>query len=803
MTLKPFRRALALALSLTLAAGVALVAAPAAQAALPNDATLSGLTVSAGTFDAPFDSNSDVISRVTVPNSVSSFAFTPTANDSAATIISYNGQGFASTASGTATTPAFLRVGLNIMTAGVTAPDGTTTRQYTMFVTRQAAPPPADVNLNGLTVSEGTLSPSFDSATTAYTVDVPYTTTSITVTPGSSAAGNTVVVTNGGQEVGEVIRLGIGNNLALVTVTAPDSTSKQYNVIITRGPAPTADVDLAGIQLSNGTLSPAFDPATLRYTATVPYANRTVQITLTASTPGNTLTINNVPVVEGEPATVRLNFNSSNGLGITVTAANGVTKTYIVEITRDQPSQNADLTGLSLSNATLSPAFSNSETAYTATVPYLTTSTVVTSTTADATAILRVNGHDTVSGAASAPVALVVGANTITVTATAEDGVSTTTRALTVTREAPDLDLSALTVTGGTLSPAFDADTTAYTLALPFSVSSVDVAASAVEPDWTLEIDGTETEESTVAVPVGSSTITVTVTAAHGESRQYTVAVARQAASTDADLSGITLSDGTLAPAFLATTTGYTATVDYLTEQITVGASVADATASLTINGKIATSVTSAIVPLVVGENSITLVTTAQDGTTKTTTIVVTRQTAPTPAIVIDLGFKAGDAAANAPFEVTASNLLPGSTATITMHSTPIVLATGTVLADGTIVLKGRIPANAEAGAHRLVFEGIALDGTAATSTAWFTVLRNGTIGAVSLTEPVAYVDPQPAPATPVAPQTVPAAKVGSTALASTGADGGFGAATGASLAIAGALLLMLGGAIRRRRSAA
>lgn len=789
MTRTPLRRALALTLSLTLAAGMALLVAPVAQAAPLNDATLSSLVAHGGTFDAPFTSDNSVVSTSTVPNSTTMFSFTAIATDPGATIQTWNGSNpelFGATAT---TTPAFLRVGLNILTATVTAPDHTTTKQYTVHVTRQAAPAPTyNLDLNSLAVVGETLAPAFTAANTAYTVDVPYTTTSVEVAPGLSP-GNTVVVTNASQQAGTVIRLNSGTTLALVTVTAPDQTFRQYTVHITRGPAPTADVDLAGLSLSIGTLSPTFDPAQPLYSATVPYANRSVQITAKASTSGHTMTINNQVITDNVPFTVPLGFNGGNGFGITITAANGVTKTYAVTITRDQPSTNAQLTGLSLSAGALAPAFSNGETEYAVTVPYLTTSTTVTGVVADSTAILRVNNRDTASGAASAPIALKVGANSITVSATAEDGVTATTRTIVVTRTAPDLNLNTLTVSGGTLSPAFAADTAAYTLALPYTTSSVDVAATAVNSDWALAIQGAATSGTAVAVPVGSSTISVTVTAVHGEKRTYTVAVTRAAASANAELGGITLSNGTLAPAFSAATSNYTASVDYSTDQITVGGSVADATSGLTVNGK---SAASAVVPLVVGKNTITLVTTAQNGTTKTTTIVVTREVAPSPQVALTLGFVAGDQAANAPSGVTASNLLPGSTATLTMHSTPLVLASGIVKADGTVTLSARIPANAELGAHRLVFGGTAVDGSAVSQTAWFTVLKSGKIGAASVIAPVEYVEPKAA--------TAPAA---SAPLANTGADAGFGTMAGTGIIAFGAALLLLGAVLRRRRNAA
>lgn len=777
MNTPPLRRALALALSLALGAGTAVAVAPAAMAA-PAANTLSDISLSVGSLDAPFDPAQTTLTA-TVPAGTTWFSFTPTASDPDATIVTWNGSIGQTLHSGESTSPSWLQLGANIMTANVTPSDGGPSMSYTMTVTKPSAPAPSyDLALSGLAVSESSLSPAFDSAHTNYTVDVPYATTSLTFTLGSVAPGNAVALTATQAVQGTTVNLAASGTAAFVTVTAPDSTSRVYTITINRGPAPTADVDLANLELSVGTLTPAFDPDITNYTATVPYAVRSMQVTATASTSGHTLTISNAPMVDGEPATVPLNFDPmGNGFGINIRAANGVEKGYNLIITRDQPSNNADLTSLALSNVDLAPAFSNSETDYAVTVPYLTTATSITATVADATAILRVNNRDVVSGTASPDVPLRVGVNTIAVDVMAEDSVTETKRTITVTREAPVLDLSTLTIGGGTLSPSFDTNTSSYTLALPYPVASVGVAAAAVENDWALTINGEELGAKTVAVPVGASWITVRVTALHGEFRDYTILVTRATPSTDATLSGITLSDGVLAPRFSPGVHDYTANVDYLTKEITVGAGVADATASMTINGA---AVTSATVPLQVGENTVTIVTVAEDGiTTATTTVVITRPEASKPSVDIDLGFKAGDTAAGAPFTMTGRNLLPGSSATVTMHSTPVVLARGTVLADGTVVLSARIPAGAEQGAHRLVFDGTAVDGTAVTSTAWFTVLADGTIGAVSLTGPVAL-----------------------SALPVTGVDAVVPAMLGTAAAALGALLLMLGGALRRRARA-
>ena len=96
---------------------------------------------------------------------------------------------------------------------------------------------------------------------------------------------------------------------------------------------------------------------------------------------------------------------------------------------------NANLVGLVLSTGVLTPAFSATTTSYTATVPYATNSLTVTPTVADVNATVKVNGITVVSGAASSAIALSVGANTITTVVTAQDGATTKTYTVVVTRE--------------------------------------------------------------------------------------------------------------------------------------------------------------------------------------------------------------------------------------------------------------------------------------------------------------------------------------------------------------------------------
>ena len=109
------------------------------------------------------------------------------------------------------------------------------------------------------------------------------------------------------------------------------------------------------------------------------------------------------------------------------------------------------------------------------------------------------------------------------------------------------------------------------------------------------------------------------------------------AASTDASLSGLTLSAGTLAPAFAAATTGYEATVANTVSRVTVtpvrnhaGATVAYLDGSGAALADADPNTDHQQVDLVIGPNTIKVKVTAEDSATvQTYTVVVTRTDAP------------------------------------------------------------------------------------------------------------------------------------------------------------------------------
>ena len=293
------------------------------------------------------------------------------------------------------------------------------------------------------------------------------------------------------------------------------------------------------------------------------------------------------------------------------------------------PSNDATLSALELSGVDIS-AFASATTDYTASVAADVTETTVTATANDdkASYVVKLDGAEDADGT----VALVVGANTVTIEVTAEDRNTAKTYRVTVTRAvAPlsnDATLSNLTLSGvnfGTFNPA----TTDYTAGVANDVFETTVTATSSDggASYVVKLGGVEDADGTVALAVGDNTITIVVTAEdENTAKIYTVTVTRAVAplSNDATLSNLTLSGanfGTFNPA----TTEYTASVGNDVTETTVTATANDNGATYVVRlGGVEDA--DGTVALAVGANAVSVVVTAQDGqTAKTYTVTVTR----------------------------------------------------------------------------------------------------------------------------------------------------------------------------------
>ena len=265
-------------------------------------ATLSNLVPSAGTLNAAFASGTTSYTDG-VTYAYSSISVTPTTTDSTATV-AVNGM---AVASGTASPSIPLAVGPNTITTVVTAQDGITKDTYTVIVTRAALSTIA--TLNNLTISNGTLTPAFASTTTSYAASVPNSVTDITETPtftdeNATTSVNGTLVTSGTASGN--IPLLVGPNTITTIVTAQDGTTiDTYTVVVSR--APSSIATLANLTISQGTLSPAFDPATTGYTASLPDSVTGItRKTPTFTDPNATITVNGTPVISGTASAIIL-----------------------------------------------------------------------------------------------------------------------------------------------------------------------------------------------------------------------------------------------------------------------------------------------------------------------------------------------------------------------------------------------------------------------------------------------------------------------------------------------------------------
>jgi len=86
-------------------------------------------------------------------------------------------------------------------------------------------------------------------------------------------------------------------------------------------------------------------------------------------------------------------------------------------------------------------------------------------------------------------------------------------------------DLSTLSISTGTLAPAFSAGMTKYSLTVPAKVTSLTITATTAAPNAKVSI----TPLQPIALAEGINQVTVTVTAESGVQKVYSVAVTRQA----------------------------------------------------------------------------------------------------------------------------------------------------------------------------------------------------------------------------------------------------------------------------------
>lgn len=190
--------------------------------------------------------------------------------------------------------------------------------------------------------------------------------------------------------------------------------------------------------------------------------------------------------------------------------------------------------------------------------------------------------------------------------------------------------LTGLTISSGTIDPAFSSLTKNYTASVSNSTSQITITPTVTPAEYPVLISGNSTISGNASVPIalnlGSNSIPIVLNKPDGSSETYSLVVTRENSASDSSLSGLAVSLGTLIPSFSSAVTTYTMTLANAVPSITATPTATSASTSITVNGTSVTSGSaSGTITVNEGSTTITIATTAENGSSTTYTINVTK----------------------------------------------------------------------------------------------------------------------------------------------------------------------------------
>lgn len=545
--------------------------------------TLSDITVSEGTLTPTFASNKTSYT-VNVAGDIDSIEIGATLTDSRAKILS-----------GTGTHQ--LNVGSNTITIEVESESGAK-QNYTINVIRakKLNNNLATLKVDGISVKD------FDKDTLEYTLDdVLYSKTSIDISATAEDEDATIegVGTKG---------LKTGLNEFNIVVTAQNGDKKTYTIKINRAKNDNANLSLLAV--SGYVLVPTFDSEIYDYEVTVDAIKEKLLASEVTAEPEDS----NAKVEKSEE--ISLSTTNDNYYIIKVTAENGNIKTYTIKVIRPK-SSDATIKEVKLTGATISPAFTPNNKDYVLTVPYGKTDFRVEAIANVKTTTITGNGNYKLSD------------GKVIITSQAEDGTVLVYNFTIVEALSNDATLSDLNVSGYPLDKTFYSTTLNYSIGdLPYGTTQLRINATPNNALSTIEyyVDGVKQESNIVNIPeiLGSKTISVKVLANDKVTTQTYNISYNIVASDNSYLSKLVSSVGTID--FIKTNSNYNITVDNEITSVDLTLETEDKNATITVNGATSfTPKTVTISDLNIGNNSISILVTAQNATTRTYNLVIKR----------------------------------------------------------------------------------------------------------------------------------------------------------------------------------
>ena len=420
-----------------------------------------------------------------------------------------------------------------------------------------------------------------------YLINVQYAVNSIEI-KGIPNSNTSVVSGNG------TYNLNLGNNDITLRVTAEDNTYKDYVVRVVRDKSD--NIDLSFLYIKEGGLIPNFNETTIYYEVKVP--NEIDNL--------NKLHIEAIP--KDKDAQVVINGNDgvlevgiSKEFTVEVTSPNNKhKKVYTINVTRqDISTENLSLENLTTNRGELVPTFNPDILSYEIEVPY------------DVTDIEIIGNafSDNVKIEGLGTRYLNVGKNLISVFVIGESGIQRDYQIVVTRKKSNDASLASLVVKGHILNPIFNKDITTYSL----NTSKEFLEFTNIKPseeEATYEIIGNEN------FITGMNEVKIIVTAPDNETTKEYILNAHKAASNNNNLESLEVEGYILIPVFHKGVTFYVVDVPNNVNSIMIKAKAEDKSAIISGTG---------LHTISTGENYFDVEVTSEIGTTKTYSILVTR----------------------------------------------------------------------------------------------------------------------------------------------------------------------------------
>ena len=532
-------------------------------------ALLSNLTVTNGSFLPSFSSNVFEY-EVTVPVDVTEFNVTATKLEPNSKVTSGEGHYNISTSE-------------KQIEVTVVSEDETKSNTYILNIKRTKS----SINtLSDITVSEGTLTPEFNSNITSYTVNVDGNISSIDVSATLTDSRATIISGTG------IHPLNVGDNNIVIRVESESGSILDYNINVIRAKKNINDLSMIKV---DGKEIENFSSDTLEYDlGDVNYSKTKINVEAVLKDVDSS--------VKGD-GEISLK-TGDNEIVLTVIAQNGEEKTYKLHVNRIK-NDNANLSLLSVMGYTLTPDFDKDTLYYETTVEEeksILTKEEVTAVAEDKNASISKQDNIELSTTVD---------NIYKVTVTAEDGKTIKIYTIKVNRpKSSDTTLSKVNLTNAVLSPSLSKDKREYTLTIPYGSTEFTIEGVPTVPTTTVTGNGTYSKDDKV--------VRLTTIAEDGSTDVYVFNVVK-ALSNDATLHDLSVSGYNLDKTFTSTTLDYRiGDIPYGTTKLKINATPtnSDSTIKYYVG---TTSFDSNIVdiPTLLGENVITVEVTAADGISK------------------------------------------------------------------------------------------------------------------------------------------------------------------------------------------